>query len=53
LLKNYKSGKVENETLGKPELLINGRMKGLQVIHCIDAGNAVLRYLVGHRWTGQ
>jgi hypothetical protein len=24
-------------------------MKGLHVIHCIDAGNAALRHLVGHR----
>jgi hypothetical protein len=24
-------------------------MKGLHVIHCIDAGNAALKYIVGHR----
>ena len=24
-------------------------MKSLHVIHCIDAGNAALKYLVGHR----
>ncbi len=41
--RNNKSGKLENETLGKPYLLINGRMKGLHVIH------AALKYLVGHR----
>jgi hypothetical protein len=47
--RNNKSGKVENETLAKPYLLINGRIKGLHVIHCIDAGNAALKYLVGHK----
>jgi hypothetical protein len=26
--RNNKSGNVENETLGKPSLLTNGRMKG-------------------------
>ncbi len=41
------SGKIENQTLGKPKLLINGRLKGLNVIHCIGAGNAALKYLVG------
>jgi hypothetical protein len=30
-------------------LLINGRIQGLHVIQCIDAGNTALRYLVGHR----
>jgi hypothetical protein len=30
-------------------LLINGIIKGLHVKHCIDAGNAKLKYLVGHR----
>jgi hypothetical protein len=47
--RNNKSGKVGNETLGEADLLINGRMNGLHVIHCIDAGNAALKYLVGHR----
>jgi hypothetical protein len=46
---NNKPGKVENEALGIPKLLIDGRIKGLHVIHCIDAGNEALRYLVGHR----
>jgi hypothetical protein len=26
----------------------NGRMKGLHVINCIDAGNAAFKYLVGY-----
>jgi hypothetical protein len=30
-------------------LLINGRIKGLHVIHCTDAGNEALKYLAGHR----
>jgi hypothetical protein len=35
--RNITSWKVEKETLGKPKFLINGRMKCLCVIHCIDA----------------
>jgi hypothetical protein len=31
--RNNKSGKVENKTLGKPYLLINGRISGLHVLH--------------------
>jgi hypothetical protein len=46
ILTDNKSGKVEKEALG---LLIDGRTKGLHVIHCIDAGNATLKYLVGYR----
>jgi hypothetical protein len=27
-------------------LLINGSIQGLNVIHCIDAGNATIKYVV-------
>jgi hypothetical protein len=33
----------------KTQLLTNGKMKGFNVMHCIYAGNAALKYLVGHR----
>jgi hypothetical protein len=28
-------------------LLINGSIQGLNVIHCIDAGSATIKYLAG------
>jgi hypothetical protein len=46
--RNNKSGKFENETLGK--LIVNKweNLRFIHVIHCIDGGYETLKHLAGH-----
>jgi hypothetical protein len=43
ICRNSMQGKVENETVSEPLLLINRRIGGFHVIHCRNASHASLQ----------